>query len=169
MGKNVIIYSITGILLILLQALMFNFMTITSYLIPPFVFISFILLLPFDTPRWSLLTTAFFTGLVVDIFTDTGGIFAGALVFTAFIRPFWLKAIAPYDGYEQGTLPRISYYGWRWKINYTIILSLSFNIVFFLLDNFSFTNIGTVILKTVIGTLYTSLSILVFEWAFFRK
>ena len=169
MGKGLVRYIVFGIILVLFQALVFNHMSLSSYLIIPFVFLSFILLLPFETPKWALLIIAFVVGLVLDIFSDSGGIFSASTVFMSFLRPFVLNSISSYDGYEVGTLPRIGSLGWIWKIKYTFVLSFAFNFAFYLYDSFSFFSLGEVLLKVFLGTIYTGLSILLYEWAFFRK
>ncbi len=162
-------HILIGFVIILFQALVFDNMFISQLHIIPFVFIIFILLLPFDTPNWALLIIAFLSGLILDIFNDTGGIYIGAILFSAFIRPSVLNSLAPYDGYELSSLPRLSFYGWRWLIKYTLIISLSYNLAFYFLDSFSFHFILQDLLKTLIGTIYTTILILITEWAFFRK
>ncbi|RRN76776.1 rod shape-determining protein MreD, partial [Pseudoxanthomonas sp. SGD-10] len=37
----------------------------------PFLYILFILLLPFQTPNWLLFTLSFLLGLIIDLFNDT--------------------------------------------------------------------------------------------------
>lgn len=169
MGKGLIRDIVFGIFILLFQALVFNHMNITDYLIIPFVFLTIILLLPIEIPKWALLVIAFIVGLVLGIFSDTGGIYSASTVFMAFLRPFVLNSISSYDGYEVGTLPRIGYLGWIWKIKYTFILSFAFNFAFYLYDNFSFFGLKEVFIKVILGTIYTGISIILLEWAFFRK
>ncbi|MFZ4059415.1 MAG: rod shape-determining protein MreD, partial [Ferruginibacter sp.] len=64
-------------LLILLQVLVFNNMHLNGY-INPYVYVLFILLLPFETPQWLLLISAFLLGFGVDLFSDTMGMHTAA-------------------------------------------------------------------------------------------
>ena len=58
-----------------------------------FFYIGFLLLIPFRTSRAYLLIIAFLVGLIVDIFSNTPGIHAGACVFIMYIRDLWLGIV----------------------------------------------------------------------------
>lgn len=58
-----------------------------------FFYVGFILLLPTRLSRSYLMLIGFFSGLLVDVFTNTPGIHASACVFVMFVRNFWLKVI----------------------------------------------------------------------------
>lgn len=58
-----------------------------------FFYVGFLLLLPTTLSRSYLMLIAFGSGLLVDIFSDTPGIHAGASVFIMFIRNFWLSVV----------------------------------------------------------------------------
>ncbi len=90
------------VLLVLFQVLVFNNIQLGGYL-NPYIYVLFLLLMPFETPRWLLLVAAFTLGISIDVFSNTLGIHTSATVFMAFIRPFVLDFIAPRDGYEIGT------------------------------------------------------------------
>ena len=101
------------IFLILLQVLILNNMNFSGF-VNPYLYILFVLLLPFETPRWFLIFTSFLLGLSIDIFSDSLGMHAFASVSIAFLRPYVLNFISPRDGYEPGTFPRIFYFGFLW-------------------------------------------------------
>lgn len=58
-----------------------------------FFYVGFLLLLPTTLSRSRLMLIAFGAGLLVDVFSDTPGIHAGASVFIMFIRDFWLHIV----------------------------------------------------------------------------
>lgn len=58
-----------------------------------FFYIGFLLLLPTTLSRSRLMLVAFASGLLVDVFSDTPGIHAGASVFIMFVRNFWLSVV----------------------------------------------------------------------------
>ncbi len=58
-----------------------------------FFYVGFLLLLPTTLSRSRLMLIAFVSGLLVDVFSDTPGIHAGASVFIMFIRNFWLSVV----------------------------------------------------------------------------
>ena len=53
--------------LILLQVLVLNNVAFSGS-INPYLYILFLLMLPFDSPKWLSLVSAFFLGLSIDIF-----------------------------------------------------------------------------------------------------
>ncbi|MEP1033980.1 hypothetical protein [Ekhidna sp.] len=58
-----------------------------------FFYVGFLILLPRTLSRSYLMVIGFFTGLLVDVFTNTPGIHASASVFLLFIRGFWLNVV----------------------------------------------------------------------------
>ena len=55
------------VILVFIQVAILNNIQISGF-INPYVYVLFILLLPFETPNWVLLVLSFFLGLSVDIF-----------------------------------------------------------------------------------------------------
>jgi rod shape-determining protein MreD len=127
------------ILLIFIQVFVLNNLQFSGF-INPFVYILFILLLPFETPKWLLLIIGFILGITVDLFFHTPGIHASATVFMAFLRPFVLNYFAPRDGYESGAFPRVHYFGFLWFLKYSAILVLAHHIFLFYLEVFRFSD-----------------------------
>ena len=123
------------IILVLVQVLIFNNIDLSGY-INPYIYVLFILLLPFETPGWLLLVLGFLLGLSIDIFQDSLGVHIVATVFMAFLRPSVLKIIAPRDGYESGTYPRVYYYGSSWFLKYAAILIFAHHLVLFYIEIF---------------------------------
>jgi len=92
------------VFLILFQVLILNNIQFSGY-INPYFYIYFILLLPFETPRWLLLLSAFLLGLSLDAFTNTFGLNASACVLMAFARPFVISAISTGTEFMIGHSP----------------------------------------------------------------
>ena len=104
---NLVIRNILRMLvLILFQVLVLNNIQVSGY-INPYMYVLFILLLPFETPRWLLLISGFAIGISIDLFANTLGMHTSATVFMAFLRPYILKLLMPHDEYEQSTYPRL--------------------------------------------------------------
>jgi len=82
--------SIRFVLLVLFQVLVLDQVHFGGYVIP-YVYIIFILLLPFDIPKSLLLILAFGAGLTIDFFGNTLGLHTAALVMLAFARPGVLR------------------------------------------------------------------------------
>ncbi|MFH1005857.1 MAG: rod shape-determining protein MreD [Bacteroidota bacterium] len=107
--------------LVLFQVLILNNIGLLGY-VNPFLYVLFILMLPFTTPNWLILVLAFVLGISIDMFSDTGGIHAAASVMMAYMRPFILKLISPRDGYDMSLHPTFQYFGFSWFLSYSGIL-----------------------------------------------
>lgn len=142
------------IFLILLQVWVLNHIEFSGF-INPYLYILFIIQLPFETPKWVLLITAFFLGLIIDIFMATWGIHTFATVFLAYVRPYLLKVIAPRDGYEAGTLPNVRFFGYDWFIRYSAILVIVHHFVLFYLEAFKFHQFFSTLLRVVLSSIFT--------------
>lgn len=156
------------IFLILLQVWVLNNINLGGF-INPYLYILFILLLPFETPGWFVLILSFFLGLTVDMFTDTLGMHASASVFMGFLRSFVLQSISPRDGYETGTAPRISYYGLFWFFKYSLLLVFLHHLFLFTVEVFNFGTFHLVLLRTILSTIFSSTLILLSQYLIFRK
>ncbi|MCX6258967.1 MAG: rod shape-determining protein MreD, partial [Bacteroidia bacterium] len=124
------------ILLVLLQVLILNNIRFSGF-INPYVYVMFILLLPFETPKWLLIISAFLIGISVDYFSDTMGMHAAASVCMAYFRPHILGLIAPRDTYEAGTYPQMNYFGFTWFVQYCLILTFIHHSVLFFAEVFT--------------------------------
>ena len=163
-SRNIIRFAI----LVLVQILILNNIQISGYLVPNF-YILFILLLPFETPRWLLLLMAFALGVSVDLFSHTLGMHAAATVFMAFLRPWVLEMSAPRDGYETGTFPRVYYYGFQWFFRYTVILVLAHHFVLFYIEVFRFSEFFSTLLRVLLSSLFSVIIILISQYFVYRK
>jgi hypothetical protein len=84
-----------------------------------FLYVAFILLLPVETNNLLLMVLAFFLGFTIDIFYDSLGIHALALVTVAYLRNYWLSSITPQGGYDAGSSPAITN-GVQWFLVYSV-------------------------------------------------
>ncbi|MDP4267135.1 MAG: rod shape-determining protein MreD, partial [Bacteroidota bacterium] len=99
---NIVFKNISRfVLLIFIQILILNNIELSGF-INPYIYVLFIILLPFDIPRWSLLVIGFITGITVDMFSNTLGMHTTATVFMAFCRPFILNMLINKEEIEGG-------------------------------------------------------------------
>jgi rod shape-determining protein MreD len=163
-GRNII----RLILLVLIQVLLLNNIQVSGYAVPYF-YVLFILLMPFETPGWLLLLSAFALGFSVDMFSQTAGMHTAASVFMAWLRPNILRSIAPRDGYETGTLPRLYYYGFEWFLKYTVILVLAHHFILFYIEVFRFTEFFSTLLRVLLSSLISVILVILSQYFIFRK
>ena len=164
LSRNIIRF----LFLVFIQVLIFNNIQISG-LINPYVYVIFILLLPFETPKLALLGLAFLLGISVDLFANTPGMHSTATVLMAFLRPYVLSIIAPRDGYETGTFPRVYYYGFFWFLKYAAILVTIHHLTLFYLEIFRLTDFFTTFFRSVISSAFSITFIVLSQYFIFRR
>ena len=147
--------------LVLLQALVFNHVHIFGYATPmPYVY--FLLILPSDTPRWLYVVLGFALGLCIDILTTTPGIAAGATCLLGLLAPLYLRIFSPSDN-NDAFIPSKRSMEWNSFPKYIFLSVLTYCIVFFLLEAFSFFDWQILLINIVGSTLLTTLFVVAME------
>lgn len=168
MGATILTNLIRFILLILLQVL---FLKNTGYynLATPYLYILFIILLPFEIPNFLLFLLAFLTGLTVDLFYDTLGLNAAACSLLALVRILFISVTVQKDGFDNEPEPRLGLMGFRWFFFYAVILTFFHHLVLFTFEVFRFSEVPYILLRTLLSSLFTVFLILLAEFIFFRR
>lgn len=133
-------------LLILLQSLILDGINLGVYL-NIYLYLLFIVLLPFETPGWILLPVCFLMGLSVDISLNTMGLHASAATFAGFLRPFVLRILKPREGYDINSSPGLFSMGFSWFASYCLILVFIHHVWFFFMESFKFSDTFFILLK----------------------
>lgn len=166
MINSIIRYSLSFILLILVQVLLLDNIQVSGY-INPYVYVMFILILPFEIPSWLLLLLSFATGFLMDLFSGSPGMHSAATVLAGFIRPYILSITSTRDGYEPHSSPSLSNYGFRWFLIYTTLIVLVHHTTLFYLEVFRFADFFRTMLRVLISSVFTISFILLIE--FYRR
>lgn len=140
--------------LLLVQVLLIKNVELGRF-INPFIYVLFIICLPFETPKPLLLIFAFIMGISVDMFYDTLGMHAFASVFMAFCRPRVFKFFSPREGYEAGTQPNIRYMGNAWFISCSATLILLHHFVLFYTEVFRLSEFFSTFFRIIMSSLFT--------------
>ena len=164
LGKYIIMF----IVLVLVQVLILNNIQFSG-LINPYVYILFILLLPFTTPGYLLLGLSFLLGLSVDIFCNTPGIHAGASVLLGFVRPGLGRLIASREFIEKGNMPSMSQLGFASFLKYVIIAVLIHHLFLFYAESFSFGGFFETLLRTILSSVFSIVIILGSQFIVFKN
>lgn len=156
------------IVLVLIQVFILNNIQFSG-LINPYFYIIFILLLPFETPKWWLLIQGFLLGISVDLFTHTLGMHTAACTAMAFARPTVLKLISPREGYENGTYPRVSFFGLFWFARYALVLTIIHHFVLFYTEMFRFSDFFITLSRAILSVIFTVIICIISQYFIFRK
>ncbi len=150
-------YSVVFVLVVLLQVLIFNNIRLGGYLNPQ-VYVFFILILPQDVRKWVLLTSAFFLGLAVDLFSDSLAIHTASAVLMAYLRPSVMQAVSGKTIADEQLTPSFSAFGVFSLFAYCLILIFIHHFALFFLEVFRFSGFvqtfGRVLLSSGLSLLF---------------
>lgn len=163
---NTLINNIIRFLgLLLLQVLIIDNIRLGNF-IHPYVYVLYIMLLPFDTPKWKLIINGFIMGFTIDIFSGTPGLNAAATVLMAYLRPNIIGLTTRKSDIEDKTAPSVTEMGLQWFLVYSILLLIIHNLTLFLLEAFSFRLFGIVLLETLLSVLISAFVIILVIYVF---
>lgn len=168
MGRAVIVNSFRFLILIAVQVFLLKNIGYYNLSIP-YLYILFILLLPFGIPNGLLFLLSFLTGLTVDVFYDTLGLNALACTVMAFVRVSFISLTVQKDGFDNEPEPSLGIMGFRWFIFYATILTFFHHLILFSFETFKFSELAYTLIRVVLSTLFTVTLIIITEFAFFQK
>ena len=149
MNKTVL-QIIRFVVLVLFQVLVINHIRLGGY-VHPYIYLVFIMLLPFSTPKWQLLVLGFFLGIIIDVFTGTPGLHAGATTLMAFCRPSIISLISGNQKFDNIQEPNLGQLDGMWFFRYVLCLVFIHHFALFFLESFSFRLIGQVLLRILLS------------------
>lgn len=155
--------SIRLLVLLFFQLAVFNHIGLHG-LFNPFIYVFFILMLPLSTPMSLLLILGFGSGLVVDIFSNTGGMHAFATTLIAFIRPFWVKTTIPRTAYDD--LQNISFRDVEFGqfVTYSSLLIFIHHLALYSIESLDFSDFFVILMKAVFSAVLTTLLIIALRY-----
>ncbi len=139
--------------LILLQVIVLNNINFLGY-INPLYYIWFIFLYPIRKDDASVLVLSFLLGLIIDMFADSGGINAAATLFIAFIRIPVLQSVLGKRELDYGAI-NIFKLPFSKLLAYVVILTTVHHFVIFSMEYFKWSKFGTILLNTVLTSIFT--------------
>jgi rod shape-determining protein MreD len=135
----------------------------------PYLYILFILLLPFETPNIVLFILSFLLGLTIDMFYDTPGLHAAACTVLALVRVMFISITVQKDGFDNEPEPTLSIMGFRWFFTYALVLTLFHHFFLFNLEVFRLTEIQYTLSRFLLSSIFTVFLMLVSGLLFFRR
>ena len=133
-----------------------------------FIYILFILVLPFNVPNLVLYIFAFATGLTIDAFYDTLGVHTSACVALAFVRILFISVSINRDSVDEPE-PSLGNMGLRWFALYAILCILAHHMVVFFLEAFKLSEFGYTLSRTLLSAVFTFFLILLTEFIFHNR
>jgi len=168
MSKHIFINLLRFIVLVFVQVFLLKNISLYN-LATPYLYILFILLLPFQTPNVLLFALAFIMGLTIDGFYDTPGLHAASCVILAFVRIVFINLTVPKEGFDNEPEPTLGIMGFRWFFTYILTLTLFHHFFLFSIEAFSFSEIQYTISRFLLSSLFTIVLILMSGLLFYRR
>ncbi|MBB5397520.1 rod shape-determining protein MreD [Mucilaginibacter sp. AK015] len=168
MSRIILINLSRFVILVLLQVFLLKNISLYNLAVP-YLYILFILLLPFETPNLVLFALAFILGLTIDAFYDTPGLHAAACTLLAFVRILFISITVQKDGFDNEPEPTLSIMGFTWFFTYALVLTLFHHFFLFNLEVFRLSEITYTLSRFLLSSIFTVFLMLVSGLLFFRK
>ena len=165
---DIIKQLIQAVLIYLIQVLVFRTTSLWD-VAACFIYVGFLIQLPFYIPRVALLFITFVYTFSIDIFFNTPGIHTSAALLIIYIRPSVIRLLSPQGGYESVESVNIYNMGIQWHAAYAFILIFIHTTVVFLLESLGSMNFGTTLLKIFCTSLFTLLTVIIYQFLFLYK
>ena len=134
----------------------------------PFVYVLFILVLPFRIPNLLLFLIAFFTGLTMDAFYDTMGVHASACVALAFVRILFISVSLNRDAIDEPE-PSLGNMGFKWFSIYAVLCIFAHHLVVFFLEAFKLSELAYTFGRSLLSVVFTMFTVLLVEAIFHNR
>lgn len=167
--SRVLIYNLVRfIVLVLVQVFLLKNISLYNLSVP-YLYILFILLLPFETPNVLLFSLSFLLGLTIDAFYDTPGLHAAAAVVLAFVRVLFISITVQKEGFDNEPEPTLGNMGFRWFFTYSAVLTIFHHFFLFNLEVFRLSEIEYTLLRFLSSSVFTLFLILISSFLFYRR
>jgi rod shape-determining protein MreD len=167
MSKIILINLVRFVVLVFVQVFLLKNITLYN-LSAPYLYILFILLLPFETPNVLLFILALLMGITIDAFYDTPGLHAASCVLLAFVRILFISITVQKEGFDNEPEPTLSIMGFRWFFTYALVLTLFHHFFLFNLEAFNFSELQYTLSRVILSSIFTVFLILISGLLFFR-
>ena len=161
MTKNALISTLVFLLMIFLQVVC-NRICLFNIAVP-FVFIYFILRLPLSLSVNWVMTLSFIIGLVIDMFSNTYGMYAMSSTIIGALRKPIFTLFYPREDEMSNPIPSINTLGVGTYVKYMFSLVLLFCIIIYVIQLFTFYNWGLTFLRIIGSSLLTAVIIFGFD------
>ena len=135
-----------------MQIIIFNNINLFGF-VSPFPYVLFIILFPVNGNKSALLISSFFLGLLLDIFSNSGGIHTTASILLAYFRPSIFK-FAFGVSYEYQTI-KLNDTLTPERFSFLFVAILVHHLILFILEAFQFSLIFDILLRSITSTALT--------------
>lgn len=161
MGGSVLRYSLSFVILLLLQVTVLSNITFLGWACP-FLYIYFIMILPTSIPFGWLYTIAFVLGFSMDVFSNTPGMHTIATVTIAGLRYGIFHLYFNRDEIQNSHPGAFKFGMWPF-MRFAVTFILIHHFLLLLIESFVLINIGVLLAKVILSSLFTTLLVFCIE------
>lgn len=158
MNSTLLVNISRFILLLAIQIIIFNNMNFLGFIIP-LPYILFIILYPVNGNKSGLLIASFLLGLIMDLFSNSGGIHATACLILAFTRPSIFKFSFGVS-YEYQTI-KINDVLTPERFSFILLSVVIHHVTLFLLEAFQISFFWDILTRTLLSAVFTIISCII--------
>lgn len=158
MNSTLLVNISRFILLLAVQIIFFNNMGFLGFIMP-LPYILFIILYPVNGNKSGLLVASFLLGLVMDIFSNSGGIHTTACLVLAFVRPSIFKFSFGVS-YEYQTI-KLNDVLTPERFSFILISVVVHHFTLFILEAFQVSFFLDILLRAFLSTIFTVISCII--------
>ena len=140
------------IILLSLQVIVFNNINLFGF-ISPFPYILFIILYPVNGNKSGLLVASFLLGIILDMFSNSGGIHTTASIILAYFRPSIFK-FAFGVSYEYQTI-KLNDTLTPERFSFLLVAVVLHHLVLFIFEAFQFSLLWDILIRTLLSSIVT--------------
>ncbi|MEY2671428.1 MAG: hypothetical protein RLZZ577_1744 [Bacteroidota bacterium] len=139
-------------ILLSLQVIVFNNINLFGF-ISPFPYILFIILYPVNGNKSGLLVASFLLGIILDMFSNSGGIHTTASLLLAYFRPSIFK-FAFGVSYEYQTI-KLNDTLTPERFSFLLVAVVLHHLVLFIFEAFQFSLLWDILIRTLLSSIVT--------------
>lgn len=158
MNSTLLVNILRFVLLLAVQVGIFNNMTFSGYIMP-LPYILFIILYPVNSNKPTLIISSFLLGIIMDLFSNSGGIHATACLILAYYRPYLFK-FAFGVSYEYQTI-KLNEALTPERFTFIFLSVVIHHFTLFILEAFQVSFILDILLRTILSTVFTTISCII--------
>ena len=152
MNSSLFLNIFRFIILLAIQIIVFNNINLFGF-ISPFPYVLFIILYPVNGNKSGLLIASFFLGLILDMFSNSGGIHTSASLALAYFRPAIFK-FAFGVSYEYQTI-KLNDTLTPERFSFILVSVLIHHLTLFILEAFQFSLFWDILIRTLLSSVLT--------------
>ncbi len=166
MNNPLIFYGLSLLGYLFFQVFLLNYAQLFGFALC-YIYVTFLILMPVETPRSTTMLVGFGLGLAVDYFYQTFGIHALACTLVGYVKPAIKNRFEPIKEYQPGNLATIKHCGLGWYLRYYGTLVTLHHLTVFLVETASVKLLPIALLRATASIAFTMSVGIIFQYLFY--